>query len=79
MTGEVEKRFNVGLVKATVWKNKSRDGNEFRTVSLNRSYQKEGEWQNTNSLGVNDLDKAIQVLEEARDFVNGASESEIVA
>ena len=72
--GQPEKKFNVGLIKATVWKNVSKDGNEFRSVSLNKSYQKDGEWKNTNSLGVNDVDKAIQVLEEARDFINGCSE-----
>ena len=77
MTGQPEKRFNVGLVKATVWKNTSKTGDEFKTVSLNRSYQKDGEWKNTNSFGVNDIDKAIQVLEQARDYVNGSdSESE---
>ena len=72
MVGQVEKRINCGLVKATVWKNVSRDGNEFRTVSLNRSYQKDGEWQNTNSLGAADLDKAIEVLGQAKEFVEQA-------
>ncbi len=83
MAGQPEKRFNVGLVKATVWKNTSSAGDEFRTVSLNRSYQKDGEWKNTNSFGTNDIDKAIQVLEQARDYVNNAepnsSGDEIVA
>jgi len=75
MKGKVEQRFNRGLVKATVWKNKSRAGDEFNTVSLSRSYKdKEDNWKNTNSLGVNDVDKAIQVLEEARDYINGSSE-----
>ena len=72
--GQPEKKFNVGLVKATVWKKKSGDDNEFRTVSLNKSYQKDGEWKNTTSFGVNDIDKAIQVLEEARDYINGGGE-----
>ena len=77
--GQVEKKFNIGLIKSTVWKNVSKDGNEFRSVSLNKSYQKDGEWKNTNSLGVNDIDKAIQVLEEARDFLNSSESDEIVA
>jgi hypothetical protein len=72
MAGKPEQKFNSGLVKATVWKNVSRDGNEFRSVSLNKSYQKDGEWKNTNSLGVVDLDKAISVLEQARDYINNA-------
>ncbi len=74
--GQIEKKFKSGLVGATVWKNKSKDGNEFRSVSLNKSYQKDGEWKNTNSFGANDIDKAIQVLEEARDYINGGSEAE---
>ncbi len=80
MAGTPEKRFNVGLIKATVWKNRSRDGNEFRAVSLNKSYQKNGEWKNSNSLGINDIDKAIKVLEEAREYINGFnSADELIA
>ena len=78
MTGQPEKRFNVGLVKVTVWKNTSSSGDVFKSVSLNKSYQKDGEWKNTNSLGVNDINKAIQALEQAKEYLNGASE-EIVA
>ncbi len=74
--GQVEKKINIGLIRATVWKNTSRDGNEFRSVSLNKSYQKDGEWKNTNSLGEADIDKAIQVLEQARDYLNGSNSSE---
>ena len=80
MTGQVEQRFKAGLVQATVWKNTSSSGDEFKTVSLNRSYQKDGEWKNTNSLGVNDIDKAIQALEQAKEYISGAqSGEEIIA
>ena len=75
MAGQPEKRFNVGLVKATVWKNTSRTGDEFKSVSLNKSYMKNGEWKNTNSLGIQDIDAAISVLEQARDYINGADGS----
>ena len=78
MAGTPEKRFSAGLVKATVWKNVSSTGDEFRTVSLSKSYRKDGEWKNTNSLGIDDIDKAIQVLGEARDFLKGSEESEEV-
>ena len=79
MTGQPEKKFNVGLVKATVWKNTSSNG-EFRSVSLTKSYKKDGEWKNGNSFGVADIDKAIQALEEARDYLaNPESGDEIVA
>jgi len=76
MAGQPEKRFNVGLVKATVWKNQSANG-EFRTVSLNRSYKdKEGNWKNTASFGEADIDKAIDVLKQAQEYLNGSSEEE---
>lgn len=71
MNGQVEKSFNVGLTRATVWKNPSNNG-AFRTVSLRRGYQKDGKWQNTNSLGVGDMAKAIRALEQARDFLEPA-------
>ena len=66
----------MGLIRATVWKNTSRDGNEFRTVSLNKSYQKDGEWKNSNSFGADDLEKAIDVLKQAQDYLNGSNETE---
>jgi len=69
MVGEIIKKFSSGLIKATVWKNKTHDGGEFKTVSLNKSYQKNGEWKNANSYSTKDLDKAIQVLQEARNFL----------
>ncbi len=71
-----EKKFNSGLVRATVWKNKSSTGDEFRTVSLSRGYQKDGEWKNTNSMGEGHLEQAISVLKQARDFINGSGAEE---
>jgi hypothetical protein len=68
-----EQRFNIGAVKATIWKNTSRAGEEFRTARLSRSYKKGNEWKDTNSLGVRDIDKAIKVLEQARDYIKGLS------
>lgn len=78
MAGTPEKRFSAGLVKATIWKNVSSNGDDFRTVSLSKSYRKDGEWKNTSSLGIDDIDKAIQVLQQARDFLKEGNESEEV-
>jgi hypothetical protein len=47
-------------------------------VSLTKSYRKDNEWQNTSSLGAEDLDKAIQVLELAKEFLNQEVQQEIV-
>ncbi len=69
-----EKKFSTGVVSATIWKNKgiSKAGNpvEFRTVSLQRRYtDKNNEWKSTNSLRINDLPKAILVLNKAYEYI----------
>jgi len=70
-----EKRFSTGAISATVWKNqgiskKTGETVEFRTVTLQRRYQdKNGEWQTSNSLRVNDLPKAILVLNKAYEYL----------
>ena len=68
-----EQRYSIGAVRATIWKNTSRTGEEFRTVRLSRSYKKGDEWKESNSLGVKDIDKAIKVLQQAREHINGGS------
>jgi len=73
MAGEIEQKFSSGLVKVTIWKNKSANG-EFKTVSLNRSHMKDGEWKNTNSFGVNDIEKAISVLQQAQEYLESGSD-----
>ena len=69
-----EKKFRVGGIAATVWKRegvKDGKGYSFYTVSLDRSYKdKEGKWQNTGSMRVNDLPKAALVINEAFRFVS---------
>ncbi len=69
-----EIKFKAGAVSATVWRNHghSRTGEdtEYRTVSLERVYpDKEGKWQSTNSLRVNDLPRAWLVLQKAFEHV----------
>ena len=68
-----EKRFTAGAVTATVWKNeRSFEGKEteFLSVSLQRSYKdKEDNWQHTNNLRVNDLPKAVLVLQKAYEYI----------
>ncbi|MBC8444084.1 hypothetical protein H8D83_00710 [Candidatus Woesearchaeota archaeon] len=69
-----EKKFSTGVVSATIWKNSgtSKKGEpvEFRTISLQRRYtDKEGNWQSTNSLRINDLPKATLVLNKAYEYI----------
>ena len=82
-----EKRFSTGAISATVWKNakniKGKDV-DFRTVTLQRRYKdNNGDWQSSSSLGVNDLPKAVLVLNKAFEYLclkgegqNGSDESE---
>lgn len=65
-----EKKFSTGAISATIWKNSgvSKKGGsvEFNTVTLQRRYQdKEGNWQTTGNLRINDLPRANLVLQKA--------------
>lgn len=69
-----EKKFSAGAIKATVWKNQTvkptGDPSEYVTISIERVYKdKEGKWQSTNSLRVNDLPKAAVVINKAYEHV----------
>ena len=70
-----EKKYRVGGVTATVWKNsnKNKDGVEFElfSISLERSYKdKDDNWKKTNSFMSEDVSKAILVLKEAYRYIN---------
>lgn len=69
-----EKKFKAGAINVTIWKNERQkeSGEEFSyySISIDRRYKnKNGEWQSTNSLRVNDLPKAILVLNKAYEYL----------
>ena len=69
-----EKKFSTGGLTATVWENqgKNKEGLDvsYRTVSFQRRYMdKNGEWQSTSTLRVNDLPKASLVLQKAFEYL----------
>ncbi len=69
-----EKKFRAGGISATVWVNKVQQANgtegEYKTVSLERSYtDKEGKWQSTQTLRVNDVPKAAAALQKAYEYL----------
>ena len=70
-----EKKFRAGAVSATVWKNAGKGSQgteqfEYRSVSFERSYKDpQGNWKTTSSLRMNDLPKALLVLEKAYEFI----------
>jgi len=78
------KRFKAGAIIATVWTNEgtSKDGSPvpYSTVSIDRNYKdKNGEWQKTTSMRLNDLPKAALVASKAYEYLvlnGGIKESE---
>ena len=69
-----EKKFSTGAIQATVWKNtaKNKQGEnvDFRTVSFGRRYKdKTGDWKTTTTLRINDLPKAVIVLNKAYEYL----------
>ena len=69
--------FRHGLCSASIWEQDfDRDGEKLtvRTVSFQRSYMdKDGNWQRTNSLKVNDIPKAIICLQKSYEFMTSNS------
>ncbi|MDE2798647.1 MAG: hypothetical protein OXI94_08260 [Gemmatimonadota bacterium] len=69
--------FRHGLCSASIYENEYTRGEEkftVRTVSFQRSYlDKDGNWQQTNSLKVNDIPKAILVLQKSYEFLTSNS------
>ncbi len=68
-----EKKFVSGPVSAAIWQNQAAGKNgvvNFRTVSFQRVYKdKNGKWQNSNTLRVNDLPRAMLVLQKAYEYL----------
>ena len=65
--------FRHGPCSASVFQNEYPRGEEvfqFRTVSFQRRYQdKSGDWQTANSLKINDIPKAVLVLNKAYEYL----------
>ena len=68
-----EIKFVAGSVSATVWNNttlKNEKQVEYKTISFDRrNKDKDGNWQSTNSLRLNDLPKAVSVLRRAYEYL----------
>lgn len=64
-----EAEFRINGVKAVVWKNDTRNGPMYNT-SLVRIYKNgDDEWQETHSLGRDDLLAAAKALDQAHTFI----------
>lgn len=79
-----EKKFRASPITATIWTNevKSKEGELrlFRTISLERSYKdKDDNWKSTTSLRVNDLPKAVLVLNKAYEYISIKEEGDSIS
>jgi hypothetical protein len=74
VTDKPIKTIRAGRISAAIWANdKEIDGEmrEFRNVSLTKNYKDKDsdEWKTTNSLNLNELPKAVTVLQKAYEFL----------
>lgn len=73
--------FRHGPCSASVFENEYERGERkfaVRNVSFQRSYQdKDGNWQTTTSLKVNDIPKAVLVLNKAYEFLTSNGHVEV--
>ena len=80
MSNKPEKVFQNGAVRAAIFVNeRERDGQSFtkKQVSFQKVYRdKEGEFKTTHSLEINDLPKAVVVLQKAYDYLTVRQEFE---
>ncbi len=66
-----EKKFRAGNVSAAIFTRTieiNGEPKEMLSISLQKGYKKDGEWRNTTSLGVNDIPKAILVLNKSYEY-----------
>ncbi|HLD89058.1 MAG TPA: hypothetical protein VI894_02525 [Candidatus Nanoarchaeia archaeon] len=66
-----EKKFRAGPISATIWKNfQANNEGSYFNITLERSYKdKQGIWQHTNSLRLNDLPKAMLLAQKAYEYI----------
>ncbi|WP_139020720.1 hypothetical protein [Bradyrhizobium sp. ORS 285] len=58
------REWRIGSVKTAVWKNGDK-----MSVTIEKSYKKEGTWEKTNTLFHDDVACAIKALEHAEEFL----------
>ena len=56
----IEKKFKVGTIQATIWKNETtpKDSEEkrtYNTITISKSFEEDGKWKPTNTLRLADL------------------------
>ena len=68
MSNAPAKKFRVGYVTATIWKNTT-DGRDYYSVDVTRTYKEGEDLKNTSSLGHADLLIAANLLQRSNDWI----------
>ncbi|SEN54239.1 hypothetical protein SAMN04488077_1208 [Roseovarius tolerans] len=68
MSDKPAKKFRIGFITATIWKNNGTD-RAFYTVDLSRTYKDGTEFKNTNQLNHPDLMNAARLLTKAENWI----------
>lgn len=64
------KKFGAGVISASIWKNKLKDESIVFGVTIERRYQdKEGDWQSTNNLRLNDLPRVGLLAQKSYEYL----------
>ena len=70
-------KITAGGIKVAIWANEGPKGGTFHSVSIERAFKrKDGEWDSTTSLRLNDIPKAISALQRAYERL-GHTEDEV--
>ncbi len=64
------KTYRVGMITASVWGNKSDDKPPYYTVTIQRSFKKHGEWDQSVTFNHDDLLNVAKVAERAEQFIS---------
>ena len=68
-----EKKFRSGSIYLTIWNNRKRVKHDkvsyFYTITLERRYKKGKEWKSSNTYRVNDLPRAVLLLNKAYEYL----------
>ncbi len=62
-------KFSAGGITAAIWENDGKEGASYNTVTMDKRYKSGDEWKSTKSMRLNDLPKAVLVLQKAYEFL----------
>jgi len=73
MTKTPQTEFKAGQIRATIWKNERKEGQNYDTYStvVDKSYMdKEGNWKKTTNFQLNDLPKVVLVTQKCYEYLS---------